>query len=102
MAPDGACEVHRAQLEAIHCSKQSDFDRDFQGNMKCCRIQRRLLEQRFRALSGFEAWPSSDFERPVAAEHADATISSRKNNSGAAFWSFVAYEEACSSSDFEC
>ena len=34
------------------------------------------LEQRFRALAGFAARPSSDFERPVAAEHARAVISS--------------------------
>ena len=35
---------------------------------ECCQIRRKLLEQRFRALGAFEARPSSDFERPVAAE----------------------------------
>ena len=43
---------------------------------KCCRIRRSLLEQRFRALIGFEARPISDFERPVSTEHARAATSS--------------------------
>ena len=37
-----------------------------------CRIPRSLFEQRFRALGGFEARLSSDFERPVAVEHGGA------------------------------
>ena len=39
-------------------------------------IQRRLLEQRLRALSGFETRPNNDFELPMAAEHTQAAISS--------------------------
>ena len=38
--------------------------------------RRNLLEQRFRALRGFEALPSIDSERSIAAEHARAMISS--------------------------
>ena len=52
---------------------------------KCRRIQKRLLEQRFKALAGFEARPSNDFERPVAAQHARAVISSEKTTLGQRF-----------------
>ena len=42
--------------------------------LKLRRIQQRLLEQRFGALTGFEARPSSDFERPVAAKHGRSVV----------------------------
>ena len=34
MAPYGACEVHKVQLEAMHSSKQRDFGRDSEGKTK--------------------------------------------------------------------
>ena len=43
---------------------------------ECCRTRSSLLEQRFRAPSSFEARASSDFERPVPAEHTRAMVSS--------------------------
>ena len=63
---------HKEQLEAMNISKQDDFARDFECQ-KCSRILCSLLEQRIRTRS-----QSSDFERPVAAEHGRAEISSAK------------------------
>ena len=85
---------HKVQLEAMHSSKQSDFERDFEGKRSIVESafegkrsmlesafegKRSMLEQCFRALSGFKARSSSDFERSVASKE----------------------KEACSSTDFE-
>ena len=96
---------HKVQLEAMHSSKQSAFERDFEGQKNmvesafeekeacsnvlskektvCSEVlpkeNKNMLEQRFRALSGFQARSSSDFECSVASKE----------------------KEACSSSDFE-
>ena len=86
MAPYGACEVAQSTaLEARHSSKQSDFERDFEGKTSMIESafegqrsmfenafegKRSMLEQRFRALSGLQtlekASSSSDFECPAA------------------------------------
>ena len=47
--------------------------------------KRSCLEQRFRALRVFEARPSRDFERPLAAERARAVISSATCRGSAVF-----------------
>ncbi len=85
---------HKEQLEAMHSSKQSDSERDFEGRTSmiesACEGKRsmlqsaiegkkNMLEKCFRALSGLKARSSSDFERSVASKE----------------------KEACSSSDFE-
>ena len=44
------------------------------------KTERAVEEQWFRALSCFEARPSNDFGRPMAAEHGRATISSAKHS----------------------
>lgn len=69
-------KTREAQLQAKHSSKQSDFESISMERGECGRIPRSLLEQRFRALSGFEARPSHAFERPMAAEHAPEVMSS--------------------------
>ena len=82
---------HKVQLEAIHSSKQSDFERDVEGKSSIVESafegkrsmlesafegRRSMLEQCFRALSGLKACSSSDFERSVASQQARAVISS--------------------------
>ena len=47
---------HKAELEAIRNSKQSDLERALEGrNEHAFELKRILLEQSFRALSGPEA-----------------------------------------------
>ena len=94
MAPYGACEVaqstarNNAQFEAEQFRK--GFRRKNKHDRKCFRRKksmlesasegkRSMLEQCLRALSGFKARSSSDFECSVASKE----------------------KEACSSSDFE-
>ena len=85
---------HRAQLEAMRSSKQSDFERDSEGKTSMIETafegkrsmlesasegKKSMLEQCFRALSGLKARSSSDFERSAASKekkHARALISS--------------------------
>ena len=92
---------HKVQLEARHSSKQSDFERDFEGKASMVegafegkrsmldRVfegKRSILEQCFRALSSLEARSSSDFERSVASKkkkHARALVSSAQSPSDA-------------------
>ena len=123
----------KAQLEEMYNSKQSDFEKDFEGKRnesateyyaacpssdfsakwlrsmpeqcfrttsgcparsssyfdwfvrkssagaECCRTRRSLLERRFRALSGSEARPRSDFKRPVDAKRSRTMILSAKH-----------------------
>ena len=52
---------------------------------ECCRTRKGVLEQGFRAPSGFAARPRSGFERPVAAEHGRAVVSSAKQALGGVF-----------------
>ena len=68
---------------------------------ECCRIKSSLLEGCFRVLSGFEARPTCDFERPVAALHTRALIwraDVRKSNASAVCsraveaWSSTAFD----------
>ena len=71
---------HKAQLEAMRSSKQSDFERDFEERTSMIESafggkrsmlesasegKRSMLEQCFRALSGLKARSSSDFELAV-------------------------------------
>ena len=81
---------HKVQLEAMHSSNQSDFERDFEG--KTSRVEsvfeekrsmlesafegkRSMLEQLFRTLSGIKACSSSAFERSVASKEKEASSS---------------------------
>ena len=54
---------HDVQLEAMHSSKQSDFERESKGKTKVLTSRRK---QRFRALSGLESRSNNDSERQVA------------------------------------
>ena len=72
--------------EALHSSEQIDFEVKqnivecaLKEKKTCFEGKRSMLEQRFRALSGFQARSISDFERSVASKE----------------------KETCSSSDFE-
>ena len=85
---------HKVQFEAMHRSKQSDFERDLEGKTSMVESDHEgkrsmlenvfeakssMLEQPFRAPCGFKARSSSDFERSIASkenEHARALISS--------------------------
>ena len=79
MAPYSACEVaqstarSKAQFEAARFRKgfRRKNESAFEGKRSMLsKDKKNMLEQRFRALSGPEARSSSDFERPVAIEHA--------------------------------
>ena len=101
MAPDGISEV---APRTARSSKQSDFERDVEGNtqelsntqalarapIRSAKWLRSRPEQRSRSPSGCRARPIYDLDRDV-----------RKSSARAAFSSVVEYEEACSSSDFE-
>ena len=60
---------HKAQLEAMHNSKQSDFKDDFGGKAKVLANKRKPARATISSAIGREDRPSNDFERPVAAEH---------------------------------
>jgi len=85
---------HKVQLEARHSSKQSDFERNCEGQKSIVESaiewkrsmlesafegKRSMLEQWFRVLSGFEARSSRDFEPSGGSKE----------------------KEACSSTDYE-
>ena len=89
-------ESRKAQLEAMQSSKQSDFERDFERDSaryakvlsnpttlvrapapsanvraafaRVAEHEKACSSRVFRVPSGFAARPSTDFERPVAAE----------------------------------
>ena len=87
------------QRFGAECAKKKMPGRCF----ACCRIQSSLPEERFRALSGFEARTCNDLERPVAAGHGRTTIPSAKRFCSMAEQGFrVAIGCcACRSNDFE-
>ena len=111
---------HKAQLEAMHSSKQSDFERDVEGKQtrrknkharKCFRrkegacssndlersVASSMLEQWFRALSGLE-------RKRSMLEHWFRALSGVRACSNSAFERSVAAQtpqKASSSSDFE-
>jgi len=70
---------HKAQLEARHSSKQSDFEGDLEG--KTCMVEsafegkRSMLEQCFQRLSGRKARSSNAFECSVASKEKEACSS---------------------------
>ena len=51
MAPYGACEVAQIQLEAMHSSKQSGFERNVEGKKN---IVETFLEGKRNMLSAFK------------------------------------------------
>ena len=54
----------------MHKAKQSEFEKDFEGNTKVLSNKKELAPAIiFRALNGLEAYTSNDFERTMAAEH---------------------------------
>ena len=57
---------HKVQLEAMHSSKQSDFEREFEGKTS-------MIESAFERK---RSMTESAFERSVASKHARAVISS--------------------------
>ncbi len=56
-------KLHKAQLEAMHSSKHSDSEREFEQ-------KKEVLSNQNQALNGFAELPSNDFGRLVAAMHA--------------------------------
>ena len=88
MAPHGACGVAQstARSNAEFAISKGISKGTLQETRKRCRIQRRLLEPRLRALTlgrrlrvlpnTKKACSSGDFERHVASRHARAAISS--------------------------
>ena len=78
MAPYSACEVPQSTARSMHNSRQSDFERDCEGNTKVLSNTKKLARaMNFHALKSFEAYPTNHFEHPVAAEHTKAMISGR-------------------------
>ena len=70
MALDSAGEAAQSTARSKHSSKQSPFERAFEGNTRVLSSKRKLARAMIiRALNGFEAYPSNDFERSVAVEH---------------------------------
>ena len=96
---------HETKFESMHSSEQSDFERDLEGNTKVLSNKKKLTRAiMFRALNGFGAYRSSEFECSVVAEHACAVISSGMCETpapGTLCSSAFEYEEACSNSEFE-
>jgi hypothetical protein len=72
---------HKVQLEAMHRSKQSDFESsssDFERSV-ASKEKEACSSSDFERKSGFKARSSSDFERSVASKRARAGISSEKS-----------------------
>ena len=66
----------RAQCGAMHSSKQSNFEEDFEEKRKCFQNRTCSGSDSLALPNGLEARSISDFERPVAAERARAVIPS--------------------------